>query len=147
MKKLNNHGWGLGMLLVFIVIFLLAILIITIQANKLGIAGHEQFYTPHPTIEEDVDSTETENRQEYTSYALLESAVKESAAVYREKYYASIPKGDSIRVDFTHLIEDGLLKEPYVNGVHCDGYVIISHEENYAYHVFYQCGDEQSKDF
>ena len=37
MRKLNNKGWGLGVLLVFLVIFFIAIIIISVSASNMGI--------------------------------------------------------------------------------------------------------------
>ena len=37
MFKLNNRGWGLGVLLLFIVVFIIAIILVSIGANNLGI--------------------------------------------------------------------------------------------------------------
>ncbi len=37
MKLLNEHGWGLGVMFVFIIVFILAIIIIAIQADQYGI--------------------------------------------------------------------------------------------------------------
>lgn len=37
MLHLNNKGWGLGVLLAFIVIFIVAIIFISIGASNLGI--------------------------------------------------------------------------------------------------------------
>ena len=36
--RLNNHGWGLSVLLAFIVMFIIAIILISIGASNLGIA-------------------------------------------------------------------------------------------------------------
>jgi len=38
MLHLNNKGWGLSVLLVFIVLFIVAIVLISIGASNLGIA-------------------------------------------------------------------------------------------------------------
>lgn len=37
MKKLNNKGWGLGVMLAFMAIFFLAILIISILSARYGL--------------------------------------------------------------------------------------------------------------
>lgn len=37
MLKLNNRGWGLGVLIAFLIIFFIAIVLITIGAANLGI--------------------------------------------------------------------------------------------------------------
>lgn len=37
MFKLDNRGWGLGVLLAFLVLFLIAIILISIGASNLGI--------------------------------------------------------------------------------------------------------------
>lgn len=38
MLKLNNRGWGLGVLIAFLLIFFIAIILIAIGASNLGIA-------------------------------------------------------------------------------------------------------------
>ena len=37
MKKLNNRGWGLGVLLAFLLVFFIAIILISIGASNLGL--------------------------------------------------------------------------------------------------------------
>lgn len=37
MLKLNNRGWGLGVLFAFLLIFILAIIIISVNASDIGI--------------------------------------------------------------------------------------------------------------
>ena len=37
MLKLNNHGWGLGVLIAFLIVFIIAIILISIGAANLGI--------------------------------------------------------------------------------------------------------------
>ena len=37
MLGLNNRGWGLGVLLIFIVVFLIAIILISVGASNMGI--------------------------------------------------------------------------------------------------------------
>ena len=37
MLKLNNRGWGLGVLLAFLIVFIIAIILITIGASNMGI--------------------------------------------------------------------------------------------------------------
>ena len=37
MFKLNNHGWGLGVLLAFLVVFFIAIILISVSASSIGI--------------------------------------------------------------------------------------------------------------
>ena len=37
MFKLNNRGWGLSVLLAFIVVFIIAIILISIGASNIGI--------------------------------------------------------------------------------------------------------------
>lgn len=37
MFKLNNRGWGLGVLLAFIIVFFIAIILISMSASSIGI--------------------------------------------------------------------------------------------------------------
>ncbi len=37
MFKLNNRGWGLSVLLAFIIVFIIAIILISVGAHNLGI--------------------------------------------------------------------------------------------------------------
>ena len=39
--KLNNHGWGLGVMIVFLIVFVLAIILIAIQAQDYGIGERD----------------------------------------------------------------------------------------------------------
>ena len=37
MLKLNNRGWGMGVLLAFIIVFVIAIILISVGASNMGI--------------------------------------------------------------------------------------------------------------
>ncbi len=39
MKQLNQRGWGLGAFIAFLVVFFLAIIVVTILSNAMGIGG------------------------------------------------------------------------------------------------------------
>lgn len=144
MKKLNNRGWGLGMMLIFIAVFVLALIIIIIQANNLGIAGNMQYEkispTMTPTLVPKPEVTNTPTIPSNESYEELERTVKNAAFSYQQQYYVSLQSGDSIYVSVRKLIEKNLLSVLVdKNGNVCSGYVQLVGGSNTSPSVYLKC--------
>lgn len=122
MTKLNNKGWGLGIFLVFIAVFFLAIIMITYIANKNGMGARP------------IDKTTNDNSiiKTYKEYEIL---VKEKAIEYQETNYPNIAEGDSFYVNVKKLGVNSKITNK------CSGYVKLGKENNiYIYEPYLKCG-------
>lgn len=159
MNKLNNKGWGLGAMIAFLGVFILAILIIVIQSNRLGIAGG-QVSKPIPTKTPNVTSTPTPSIKPTSkpdatakpkptyNYAELENLVEKSSVKYQEKYYPKLVKEDSVYVTVKKLLEEKYLADLIdTDGNFCTGYVKISNMETIKYKAFIKCGTYQTEGY
>lgn len=120
---MNNKGFGLSELLVFIGIFLFALVAVAIYGSvKLG---NDSYYDkPDVDVDEteinDLTPTEMEIPKEYI---LLENKIKNAALKY------SYNKNENIIITKEQLQKASLLgelKDPYDNTVICDGYVVYN---------------------
>ena len=122
MYKLNNRGWGLGVFLVYMFVFILAIFIITVLINKNGLGSNS----------ENIMTTEEERTLEYEKY---EQIVRDSAIDYREENYPYISDEEEFKINIT------LLDIPNEITRKCEGYVIIEkNSEGYNYSPYLKCG-------
>lgn len=121
---MNNKGFGLSELLVFIGIFLFALVAITIYGRvKLG---NDSYYDePDIEVEEKVEKnvitpTKIEIPKEYIK---LEVKLKNAAKKY------SYSKNENVVITLKELQDAyliGTLYDPYDNTVICDGYVLYN---------------------
>lgn len=125
---MNNKGFGLQELLVFIGIFLFILVAITIYGNaKLG---NDSFYEePDVKVEEestinDTKPTEIEIPKEYVS---LENKLKAAAKKY------SFNRTENVIITLKELQDSNLignLADPNDNSILCNGYVVYNTTED-----------------
>ena len=112
MFHLNEHGWGLSTLITFVFIFLLAILLISVNAYKMGLTSNNVSNMPitSPDSNNNDNSTnEKENVNDSSKYIILENDLKNAGVIYKENYYNSLIAGDSVYVTSRQLIESNIL--------------------------------------
>lgn len=140
MKKLNQQGWGLSIFLTFIVVFLIAIILISIGAQKMGIANGSNNISSFPTSDssQDIHYTELEinHAKDY------ERKVQDAMFRYSSQIHSNLGAIDDMTVSVSKLIEYGYLEPLRVVGNLCNGYG-VSHfnNENLSVNAFIHCGD------
>lgn len=88
-RKLNNHGWGFSTFIAFIGVFILAIILITIGAVKMGIGSKNSLpldvpvTTTSPTPTNPPVSSGDDYQDQIEEY---EEQIKEVAAMVVEDY-------------------------------------------------------------
>jgi len=126
MIKLNNKGWGLTTFLVYLFIFLFAIILVAILVNKNGIGPDS----------ESILMPEDELIEKYHGY---ERIVRDSAITYQEENYPYLSNGDRYVVDIERLdIPSEITKK-------CSGNVVIEKNNDvYSYKPYLNCGSYQT---
>lgn len=137
MKRLNQKGWGLSAFLSFIVIFFIAIILISIGAQKVGIADGD-----HRSKEENPPSQES---NVYTT-AEIEKAKGYKTLVHdaSSRYFADKHKDRKERLvlSASELVNAGYLESLSVAGNFCSGYSIIDIKDGVPQiQSFVQCGN------
>ena len=74
--KLNNRGWGLGVFLAFVMIFVLSIIVAGVNAYRVGLQKE-------PTIQFGPET----GKSNYEKYKPLENKVKLAAEEYKNLHY------------------------------------------------------------
>ncbi len=129
MLKLDNKGWGLGVFLVFIGVFFVAIILITYVANKNGMGSGNNYYFE-------------DNNTLLKSYKEYELIVKERAIVYQEQNYPYIDDGDIFYININKLDVSDKIKSD------CDGYAKIGKENGiYIYEPYLMCGNYKTSGY
>lgn len=144
--KLNNRGWGLQELLVGIGILLFCLLLIVSLINRNFRRLSESMgnnSTNNST--EQKRPVQNEEKEEYTSYKDIETAMKKAAREYNAAIYGEdLQEDDNITVTLKSLIRDN-----YIEPVHdikdskvtCSGYVTFIKERNkVTYSPYLKCG-------
>lgn len=121
MKKLDNRGWGLGMFIGFIVIFIIAILIVAYLVNN---------------VEKGLSPKRGENLSysEYEHYHKFEKVVSSAASDYALK---------NTRFDYIN-IEDLEISDEIKDK--CLGYVLYNYSDN-EYDAYLRCENYETEGF
>ena len=156
MLHLNEHGWGLSTLMGFIFVFLLAILLISVNAYKMGLTSGNVSNLPitrpgdnnnnQGSSDSDNNSDSFDNE---STYLELESKLSSAAIMYKDTYYNGLVDGDSVYVTNKQLFSVGFLNDKIFNSGECIGYVKISNKGgSFEYTPYLNCaGKYQTSGF
>ncbi len=141
MLHLNEHGWGLGTLIAFIFVFLLAILLISVNAYKMGLTDGNISNVPITNPNDNKDFTNSTNKDNIT-YLELENKLVVAGSSYKQLYYNDLVVGDSVYVTDKQLSSVGFIDNLVINNIQCKGYVQIKNNgESFSYTPYLKCGD------
>lgn len=131
MKKINNEGWGLGVMITFLGVFFVAIVMVVYISNKYDI-GIKNTYV----INEEKNNTNQNN------YNVYETLIKEKAIIYQENYYPNISNNDKFYTNINNLDLD---KE--ITNI-CSGYVEFGkNDDSYYYYPYIKCQNYKTKGY
>ena len=149
LRKLDDRGWGFSTFIAFIGVFILAIILITIGAIKMGIGSKDSLpldvpvtttsQTPcsPPAISED-------NHQEQLSE--YSDQIKEVAAMVVEDYEDNWD-GQQLVYTVSDFIQANYLNKLEIDGNICSGYVMVSRvDSKLNYQVYLHCGSLYTTD-
>ena len=68
--------------------------------------------------------------KQYKPYYDLESSLEESASIYMSTNGFELVNGDSMKVDIKDLVDSGFAEKSNVKDDKCEGYVLISKDNN-----------------
>ena len=78
--------------------------------------------------------------KEYKPYYDLEGSLKESASIYMTTNAFELSNGDSMKVDIKDLVDSGFADTLSVKDDKCEGYVLISKDNNkVTYKTYLTC--------
>ena len=134
MFKLNNKGWGLGVMILFIGVFCLAILIIAVLSSKYGLMNNST-----KNIYNSEKKMTTTKKQKYLEY---EQIIGQTCAEYVNKNYKDATETDNIYININELnIKDQIKQE-------CTGYVNVGKVNDIPYYNPYiKCNNYQTEGY
>ena len=139
MIRLNEKGWGLTVFIVFLGVFFIAIVLISIGAYKLGIAPNSNISNlPSSNNQSEVHYTESE----ISAARNYEAIVQQAAARYFSDKYSNQWTEDRNIVTASLLVENRYLETYSVAGSRCYGYVVVQPGEGQlTYKPYVNCGN------
>lgn len=146
MLHLNEHGWGLGTLIAFIFVFLLAILLISVNAYKMGLTSDNVSNIPITRPGDNNNQGDSGNNindnSTSNSYLELESKLRSAGVMYKSTYYDLLVDGDSVYVTDKQLSNIGFLNDAKFSSGECSGYVKIRNNAGvFEYNPYLKCGN------
>lgn len=123
--KLNNKGWGMASMIVYMSILLFALLAVTIMIYKL-------YYTKD-IINKNLNNTNTQiegPKSSNKTYHSYENSIKQNAITYVYTYYQESLGQSPIKITVDQMIEKKIMNPIYDNGLKCDGYSLVRVEND-----------------
>ena len=149
MYKLNNHGWGLQVLIASILVLMIGLVIVAILIQQTfgDIMGSiddsgQSIVDEKPSQDSTLDSEEPK----YT-YEKLENMLLEATKEYQKKFYDDILDGEKISVTIKRLVSEGLLNEikDIKDNSICTGYGLFNLDDGkITYKAFLNCSNYQT---
>ena len=141
MFKLNNNGWGMNTFLVFIAVFCIAILLITVGAIKLGISSDNKTSNLPITDSDDNNDDKLDSNVYADQMNNYRIQIENGGKNYIKINNISIKENDSLTLTVKTLIDDNQISKYQINGFICTGYVTIQNGDKYEYNVYVNCGN------
>lgn len=149
LRKLDDRGWGFSTFIAFIGVFILAIILITIGAIKMGIGSKDSLpldvpvTTTSPTPSSPPASSEDNYQEQLSEYG---EQIKEVAAMVVEDYEDNWD-GQQLVYTVSDFIQANYLNKLEIDGNICSGYVIVSRvDSKLNYQVYLHCGSLYTTD-
>lgn len=147
--KLNNHGWGLQVMLASILVLMLGLVIAAVLIQRdfgdvldpIGNNSGSDVSRPNNNEDDEIQ------RPEFKTYAELEKMVLEATKVYQREYYANILDGEKISVTIKQLINEELIDEvnDIEDGSTCSGYGLFTLDDGkITYDAYLNCNNYQT---
>ncbi len=138
MKKLNQNGWGLSVFLAFIVVFLIAIILISIGAERVGITENGNTKTPSSNDSQDSIRYTKEEISQAEQYEIM---LREETSRYLSDINQDFSGVSSKIIPISELIQKNYLQSLMIAGNICTGYSIIQIQEGVPLiQAFVHCG-------
>lgn len=149
LRKLDDRGWGFSTFIAFIGVFILAIILITIGAIKMGIGSKDSLpldvpvTTISPTPSSPPASSEDNHQEQLSEYS---DQIKEVAAMVVEDYEDNWD-GQQLVYTVSDFIQANYLNKLEIGGNICSGYVMVSRvDSKLNYQVYLHCGSLYTTD-
>ena len=127
MFKLNNRGWGLGTMIAFVCVFLLAIILITVISLKYGFTNKTNSTRQQENSRNNTTPVDTAKYQKY------EQEIRQKADIYYKNNSNS-----SVESPIYINIQALDIKQEIKN--QCTGYAEITvNEQNQYYNAYIKC--------
>ena len=149
LRKLDNHGWGFSTFIAFIGVFILAIILISISAVRMGIGSKNSLpidvpvTTTSPTPSSPSAGSEDNYQEQLSEYS---DQIKEVASMVVEDYEDNWD-GQQLVYTVFDFIQANYLNKLEIDGNICSGYVIVSRvDSKLNYQVYLHCGSLYTTD-
>lgn len=141
--KLDNKGWGFTTFIIYLAIFIVFIIVVTV----LAINNADEIKPQQSENENEVDTGANANatgeeQTEEMDYSTIEEDLKNAAYQYQKEYLPNMNSGDVEYVTATKLEELELLDNLTNGDILCTGYAKITYDNGKNdVMAFINCGD------
>ena len=133
--KLNNRGWGLGVFLGFVAILLFCLVVVGVNAYKLGVKTESGFQFDSSVVDKNSSNNIKDD---------IESKVLNAAMNYKRNEYGNMSSGQTVIVKVSRLVAENYLS----SSENCSGYVEIRNRNgDISYNAYLKCPDFVSEGY
>lgn len=139
--KLNKKGWGLGVFLVFIALFIICLLSVAIALRAHGLLDENwNWIKPGQT---------TNKKDDKTDYSKLEDELVIGTKKYIEEYYNNNLGLDTLNIKVKSLVDKGFIDEPKDKDGSCSGYVSVylNSSDEITFKPYLKCKKYETKGY
>ena len=142
--SLNENGWGLSSMIIFMCIIIMFIIIVAVEIKRVDeekkgdsittTTAGERTYTPTSITEQD-----------NTNFSKIVVTLRDTARKYNQENDLNLSEGNAYVLSMNRLINDGYMGRPYYNNQSCSGYAkITKYGNDIEIESYVKCGTFES---
>lgn len=141
---LNENGWGLSSMIIFMCIIIMFIIIVAVEIKRVDEERKGDSITT--TTSGERTSTPTSiTEQDNTNFSKIVVTLRDTARKYNQENDLNLSDGSAYVLSMNRLINDGYMGRPYYNNQSCTGYAkITKYGNDVEIESYVKCGTFES---
>lgn len=143
-NTLNENGWGLSSMIIFMCIIIMFIIIVAVEIKRVDEERKGDSITT--TTSGERTSTPTSiTEQDNTNFSKIVVTLRDTARKYNQENNLNLSDGSAYVLSMNRLINDGYMGRPYYNNQSCTGYAkITKYGNDVEIESYVKCGTFES---
>lgn len=141
---LNENGWGLSSMIIFMCIIIMFIIIVAVEVKRVDDERKgDSITTTTPGERTSTPTSITE--QDNTNFSKIVVTLRDTARKYNQENNLNLSDGNAYVLSMNRLINDGYMGRPYYNNQSCTGYAkITKYGNDVEIESYVKCGTFES---
>ncbi len=142
--NLDEAGWGLGSMIIFMCIIIIFIIIVAVEIKRVNEERRDDSITT-TTAGEKTSTPSSITEQDNSNFSKIVVTLRDVARKYSEENKLNLVDGEPYIVSMSRLINDGYMGRPYYENKTCSGYAkVTKYGNDLEVESYVKCGTFQS---